>query len=130
MEIEAEIDPFEADEIGVEYPEEEEDEEQKAMNDRFKALYKDIGDDIDYQTLHFVVPMKTRTAREVRSRIQQIYLQLRQQGLPLVRIHSDRGLELMAKESLTGISSQLPGRVNNLNRMVEPKPWCASSRIG
>ena len=35
MEIEAEIDPFEADEIGVEYPEEEEDEEQKAMNDRF-----------------------------------------------------------------------------------------------
>ena len=99
MEIEAEIDPFEADEIGVEYPEEEEDEEQKAMNDRFKALYKDIGDDIDYQTLHFVVPMKTRTAREVRSRIQQIYLQLRQQGLPLVRMHSDRGLELMAKET-------------------------------
>ena len=42
------------------------------MNERFKALYKDIGDDIDYQTLHFVVPMKTRTSKEVRSRIQQI----------------------------------------------------------
>ena len=107
-EVEAEIDPFEEDERLVELPQEEEvDDEQRAMNERYKALYKDVGDDIDYQTLHFVVPMKSRTAKEVRSRTQQIYLQLRQQGLPLVRIHSDRGRELMAKETrawMTGTS--------------------------
>ncbi|CAE7319363.1 RE1, partial [Symbiodinium sp. CCMP2592] len=102
----AEIDPFEEDRRDAEQPDEEEDEEQKAMNERFKALYKDIGDDIDYQTLPFVVPMKTRTAKEVRSRIQQIYLQLRQQGLPLVRIHSDRGLELMAQETREWMASR------------------------
>ena len=114
---------------------EEDDEEQKAMNERFKALYKDIGDDIDYQTLHFVVPMKTRTAREVRSRIQQIYLQLRQQGLPLARIHSDRGLELMAKETrawmldrdilaTTGESQQPQqnGRAEALARVIMQEP--------
>ena len=69
------------------------------MNKRFQKIYEGIGDNIEYQTLHFAVPMNTRTSKEVRSKIQQIYLQLRQHGLPLVRIHSDRGLELKAKET-------------------------------
>ena len=97
-EIEAELNPLEEDEK-VPQPDEEEDEEQKAMNERCKEIYKGIGDDIECQTLHFVVPMVTRTSKEVRAKIQQIYLQLRQHGLPLVRIHSDRGLELKAKET-------------------------------
>ncbi|CAE7478405.1 RE1, partial [Symbiodinium necroappetens] len=97
-EIEAELDPLEEDEK-VPQPDEEEDEEQKAMNERCKEIYKGIGDDIECQTLHFVVPVVTRTSKQVRAKIQQIYLQLRQHGLPLVRIHSDRGLELKAKET-------------------------------
>ena len=97
-EIEAELDPFGEDEKVLQ-PDDEEDEEQKAMNERCKEIYKGIGDDIECQTLHFAVPMVTRTSKEVRAKIQQIYLQLRQHGLPLVRIHSDRGLELKAKET-------------------------------
>ena len=97
-EIEPEIDPFEEDE-GAVVLDEEEDDEQKEMNKRFQKIYEGIGDNIGYQTLHFAVPMNTRTSKEVRSKIQQIYLQLRQHGLPLVRIHSDRGLELKAKET-------------------------------
>ncbi|CAE7452429.1 GIP, partial [Symbiodinium necroappetens] len=97
-EIEPELDPFEEDE-GVAVPDEEEDDEQKEMNKRFQKIYEGIGDNLEYQTLHFAVPMNTRTSKEVRSKIQQIYLQLRQHGLPLVRIHSDRGLELKAKET-------------------------------
>ncbi|CAE7208082.1 RE1, partial [Symbiodinium necroappetens] len=97
-EIEPELDPFEEDE-GAAVPDEEEDDEQKEMNKRFQKIYEGIGDNIEYQTLHFAVPMNTRTSKEVRSKIQQIYLQLRQHGLPLVRIHSDRGLELKAKET-------------------------------
>ena len=86
--VEPELDPFE-EEDKPDDPPEEEDEEQKALN----------GDDIECQTLNFVVPMTSRTSKEVRAKIQHIYLQLRQQGLPLVRIHSDRGLELKAKET-------------------------------
>ncbi|CAE7879419.1 RE1 [Symbiodinium microadriaticum] len=97
-ESEPELDPFEEDE-GAMVPNEEEDDEQKEMNKRFQKIYEGIGDNIEYQTLHFAVPMNTRTSKEVRSKIQQIYLQLRQHGLPLVRIHSDRGLELKAKET-------------------------------
>ncbi|CAE7914211.1 GIP, partial [Symbiodinium sp. KB8] len=97
-EIEPELDPFEEDE-GATVPDEEEDDEQKEMSKRFQKIYEGIGDNIEYQTLHFAVPMNTRTSKEVRSKIQQIYLQLRQHGLPLVRIHSDRGLELKAKET-------------------------------
>ena len=96
--IEPELDPFE-EEDKVDVPPEEEDEEQKALNERFKRIYKDIGDDIECQTLNFAVPMTSRTSKEVRAKIQHIYLQLRQHGLPLVRIHSDRGLELKAKET-------------------------------
>ncbi|CAE7478551.1 RE1, partial [Symbiodinium necroappetens] len=96
--IEPELDPFE-EEDKTDDPLEEEDEEQKALNERFKRIYKDIGDDIECQTLNFVVPMTSRTSKEVRAKIQHIYLQLRQHGLPLVRIHSDRGLELKAKET-------------------------------
>ena len=97
-EIEAEMDPFEEEDKELQ-PDVEDDEEQRAMNERCKEIYKGIGDDIECQTLHFVVPMVTRTSKEVRAKIQQIYLQLRQHGLPLVRIHSDRGLELKAKET-------------------------------
>ncbi|CAE7211932.1 GIP, partial [Symbiodinium necroappetens] len=96
--IEPELDPFE-EEDKTDEPPEEEDEEQKALNERFKRIYKDIGDDIECQTLNFAVPMTSRTSKEVRAKIQHIYLQLRQHGLPLVRIHSDRGLELKAKET-------------------------------
>ena len=97
-EIEPELDPFEEVEEAA-IPDGEDDEEQKEMNKRFQKIYEGIGDNIEYQTLHFAVPMNTRTSKEVRSKIQQIYLQLRQHGLPLVRIHSDRGLELKAKET-------------------------------
>ena len=104
-EIEAEMDPFEEEEKEPQ-TEVEDDEEQQAMNERCKEIYKGIGDDIECQTLHFVVPMVTRTSKEVRAKIQQIYLQLRQHGLPLVRIHSDRGLELKAKETRTWMADR------------------------
>ena len=73
-----------------------------------------VGDNIEHQTIHFAVPMNSRTSKEARSKIQQIYLQLRQHGLPLVRIHSDRGLELKTKE--TTASWQRRGRANSPSR--------------
>ena len=134
VDLEPEMDPFEEEPRETEHPDEEDDEEQKAMNERFQALYKDIGDDLEYQTLHFAVPMRTRTSKEVRARIQQIYLQLRQHGLPLVRIHSDRGRELMVPETRTWMAdrdilattgeSQQPqqdGRAESLVRTIKTR---------
>ncbi|CAE7224887.1 GIP, partial [Symbiodinium sp. CCMP2456] len=103
--VEPELDPFEEEDTAPR-PEDADDEEQKAMNERYKEIYRDIGDDIERQTLHFVVPMATRTSKEVRAKIQQIYWQSRQHGLPLVRIHSDRGLELKAKETRTWMADR------------------------
>ena len=73
--------------------EDEEDAEQKARNDRFKALFREIGDDIDFQTLHFAVPLKTRTSEEVLKAVRRMYVLLRRDGLALNRIHSDRARE-------------------------------------
>ena len=35
--------------------------EEAARNERFQAIYKDIRDDIDHQSLHFMAPLRTRT---------------------------------------------------------------------
>ncbi|CAE7392349.1 RE1 [Symbiodinium natans] len=86
-------DPMEEEDKG-DPVEEEDDDYQKEMNERYKMIYKHIGDDIEYQTLHFAVPMETRTGKEVFAKVRDIYLELRRDGLPLTRIHSDRGREL------------------------------------
>ena len=69
------------------------DEEQQARNDRFRALFREIGDEIDFQTLHFAVPLQTRTSEEVLRAVRRIYLLLRRDGLALNRLHSDRARE-------------------------------------
>ena len=63
-------------------------------NQRFQDLYKDIGDEMDYQTLHYAVPLRSRLMPEVEDAIKQVYLQLRAEGLPVTRAHSDRAREL------------------------------------
>ena len=74
-------------------PEGEEDAEQKARNERFKTLFREIGDDVDFQTLHFAVPLRTRTSGEVLKAVRRMYVLLRRDGLVLNRIHSDRARE-------------------------------------
>ena len=61
---------------------------------RFKELFKEIGDTMEYQTVYYAVPLKSRSTREVLAGVQQIYLQLRAEGLPVVRVHSDRAREM------------------------------------
>ena len=79
-------------------PVEEEDEYQKAMNQRFQNVFKDIGDNIEYQTLQYMVPLKTKTAAEVFKAIRHLYLSIRREGLVIVRLHSDRAREFCTEE--------------------------------
>ena len=98
-----EVDPLDVEEepvvdegAGIGMSEGEEDSEQRARNERFRALYKEVGDGLEYQSLHYMVPLQRRTASEVFAGVRSIYLKLRREGLPVVRLHSDRGRELMA----------------------------------
>ena len=73
-------------------PEDQEDLDKS--NKRFQALYKEVGDTMEYQTLHYAVPLKTRLTPEIEDAVKQIYLQIRSEGLPVTRVHSDRAREL------------------------------------
>ncbi|CAE7744641.1 unnamed protein product [Symbiodinium pilosum] len=69
-------------------------EELEQSNQRFQELYKDVGDTMEYQTLHYAIPLRSRLMPEVEDAIKQVYLQLRSEGLPVTRVHSDRAREL------------------------------------
>ena len=72
----------------------EDKQEMEAANEEFKKIYREIGDGIQYQNLHYMIPLKTRMAPEVEAAIRLMFVQLRSDGLPLQRVHSDRAREL------------------------------------
>ena len=74
------------------YPEDQEDLDKS--NKKFQDLYKEIGDAMEYQTLDYAIPMKTRLMPEVEDAVKRVYLQIRAKGLPVTRVHSDRAREL------------------------------------
>ena len=72
-------------------------EEMGKANEDFKKLFKEIGDTIEYQNLHYMIPLKSRKAAEVEAAIRLLYVQIRAEGLPIQRVHSDRARELRGK---------------------------------
>ena len=50
--------------------------------------------EIPMDHLYFIRPLKTKTGKEVMMAIQEIILQLKQENLPVARIHSDRAHEM------------------------------------
>ena len=75
----------------------EEQEEWDRLNKEYNELVDEIGDTMNYQVLRFAVPMRSRRAPEVNARVRQVYLQIRAEGLPVLRCHSDRATELCNK---------------------------------
>ncbi|CAE7876411.1 TY5A [Symbiodinium sp. KB8] len=77
-------------------PEDQVDMDQK--NDDYRKfyddVYKEVGDPLEYQTLLYVVPLRSRQKVDVNAAMRRMYLQLRQEGHPVVRVHSDRAREL------------------------------------
>ena len=57
----------------------------------------EIGDTLEYQNLHYMIPLKSRQAAEVEAAIRLLYVQIRAEGLPLQRVHSDRARELRGR---------------------------------
>ncbi|CAE7214330.1 RE1 [Symbiodinium microadriaticum] len=77
-------------------PEDQIDMDQK--NDEYRKfyedVYKEVGDPLKYQTLLYVVPLRSRQKVDVNAAMRRMYLQLRQEGHPVARVHSDRAREL------------------------------------
>ena len=60
----------------------------------YEEVYKDVGDPMEYQTLLYMIPLKSRLKTDVNAAMRRLYLQLRQEGHPVTRVHSDRAREL------------------------------------
>ena len=60
----------------------------------YKEVYEEVGDSMEYQSLLYVIPLKSRLKTDVNTAMRKLYLSLRQEGHPVVRVHSDRAREL------------------------------------
>ena len=62
----------------------------------FKKLFgEEVGDgNPEFQVLYVAHPLRTRTTNEIGAAVQEIYLKLRAEGFPIVRVHADRVREL------------------------------------
>ncbi|CAE7198854.1 RE1 [Symbiodinium sp. CCMP2592] len=98
-EIPAEEEPdflVEGDEEQPDVSREDREEMDKANSD-FARLFREIGDTLEYQNLHYMIPLKSRKAPEVEAAIRLLYVQIRSEGLPVQRVHSDRARELRGR---------------------------------
>ena len=69
----------------------EEQGELDRLNREYNELVGEVGDVLNYQVLRFAVPMTSRRSAEVNSKMRELYLQIRAEGLEVVRCHSDPG---------------------------------------
>ena len=61
----------------------------EAKADEEKTREEELATD----TLYFFRPMKTKNAKEVFEKVKEVYLQLRNENLPVIRINADRAQE-------------------------------------
>ena len=123
----------------------EEQAEWDRLNKEYNELVAEVGDVIDYQVLRFAVPLRSRRAAEVNLKVRQLYLQIRAEGFPVWRFHSDRARELcnsrlrswLAERGVivtTGEaqSPQQNGRAESTVRFVKTEAKCllTAARLG
>ncbi|CAE7769634.1 GIP [Symbiodinium sp. CCMP2592] len=77
-----------------EVPDDDTSELRGLSQEEFERIYDEVGQELDYETVYVVRPMRTRTAAEVMAAVQELVLKLRAEGLHISRVHSDRAREL------------------------------------
>eukprot|EP00439_Symbiodinium_sp_Y106_P044585 s732_g5.t1 len=60
----------------------------------YEEVFKEVGETMEFQSLLYVVPLKSRLKVDVNVAVRRLYLELRQEGHPVARVHSDRAREL------------------------------------
>ena len=123
----------------------EEQAEWDRLNKEYNELVAEVGDVINYQVLRFAVPLRSRRAAEVNLKVRQLYLQIRAEGFPVWRFHSDRARELCNSRLRTWLaergvivttgeaqSPQQNGRAESTVRFVKTEAKCllTAARLG
>ena len=85
------VDPGEAPRLS---PEEELRLPKGMTKEEFEEVFSQVGGVDGYQVVYVMSPLRTRTTKDVLAAVQDVYLRLRAQGCPILRVHSDRAREL------------------------------------
>ena len=67
-------------------------EEANELDKEVEAL-KELGKPLEFTSVYLARPMKTRKKKDALRAVQELYIQLRSNGLPLNRLHMDRARE-------------------------------------
>ena len=80
------------------------DEHEAKAEGEAEAEGEDKGKDegIVMDTIYFVKPLKTKTSKEVFEKVKEVYVELRNENLPVTRLHGDRAHEFFSAPSRSG----------------------------
>ena len=62
--------------------------------EEFEQIFYEVGDGIEFDTFYVARPLRSRVSSEVCSAVQELFLTLKAEGLPISRVHADRAREL------------------------------------
>ena len=95
-ELVKELETLFEEELEKEVPPDAEDQQKMAEhNAEYQRLCTEVGEDnLEYEVLRYAIPMSSRRTSEVNMCVRQMFLQVRADGYPIVRCHSDRAREL------------------------------------
>ena len=75
-------------------PEEEYRLPRSMTKEEFREIFSQVGGIDGYQVMYVASPVRSRTTKDVLAAVQDLYLRLKAQGCPVVRVHSDRARQL------------------------------------
>ena len=75
-------------------PEEEGKADEDLARDKEVEALKDLAKPLEFSSVYLARPMKSRKKTDALRAVQELYVQLRSQGLPLCKLHMDRAREL------------------------------------
>ena len=62
--------------------------------EEFEKIFHEVGEGLEFDTFYVARPLRSRTSSEVYAAVQEVFLTLRAEGLPVSRVHADRAREL------------------------------------
>ena len=62
--------------------------------EELEKIFHEVGEGLEFDTFYVARPMRSRTSSEVYAAVQEVFLTLRAEGLPISRVHADRAREL------------------------------------
>ena len=62
--------------------------------EEFEKIFHEVGEGLEFDTFYVARPLRSRTSSQFYAAVQEVFLTLRAEGLPVSRVHADRAREL------------------------------------